>query len=75
MIALPKHAPCGLDGAGEAHAGTLDVRCDAAIRFKIGTNRADKSKGCGALSRVCAACGLRAKWNDGPCGACERRTE
>jgi hypothetical protein len=74
VIALPKHAPCGLDGAGELIAGTVHARCDVVIRFRLGTNRADKSKGCGAVSKVCAKCGLRAKWNDGPCLACEKRT-
>lgn len=74
MIALPKHEPCGLDGAGEIRAGTLDARCDVVIKFRLGVRRADKSIGCGAVSKVCARCGLRAKWDDGPCGACERRT-
>ena len=79
MIALPKHSPCGLDGAGELLPGSIDARCDVVITFRRVERRgkedivADKAKGCGAVSSVCRACGLRAKWDDGPCGACEKR--
>lgn len=29
-----------------------------------------KRPGCGAISKVCRHCGLRAIWDDGPCEAC-----
>jgi hypothetical protein len=75
VIALPKHGACGVDGAGDLRPGSLDARCDVVIKFRLGANRADRSIGCGAISKVCAACGLRAKWDDGPCGACEKRDQ
>lgn len=71
MIALPKHEPCGLDGAGELIAGGCAARCEYVVTFANG--RQKKAIGCGAVSKVCGRCGLRAMWNDGPCGACERR--
>ncbi len=74
MIALPNHSPCGIDGCGEIEHGTLSVQCTTRRSFVIGGGHLAPvdARGCGKISRVCAACGLRAKWDDGRCGACER---
>lgn len=72
MIALPPHEPCGLDGCGEPTPGNImEIQCTARITFTL-AGKPTRARGCGAVSKTCGRCGLRAKWDDGPCGACER---